>query len=173
MIKVNYTQDPLKSIIELEDIHIKIIRERLYSEALESEVYELTEKHTTKSFVDCLTEAEQESERLLTYYKEACAESHCGDCIKVCCSCTKCFVEDILGLNTLEGFTHPYWIDKAFSDGRETLKEAIDWLKNTPVQQTWPGSEQYIELWQRQKEITLDELLVYKEKHFPRMGHEK
>lgn len=45
------------------------------------------------------------NERILLDYLD---EPHCGDCIKVCCSCSRCYVEQLIGCNTMPDNT-PYF----------------------------------------------------------------
>lgn len=66
--------------------------------------------------------------------------SHIGDCTCVPCSCTKCYAEELMGINTIPGLKQhaASMIESAFSE-HKTIDEAIYFLENYVPDRTKGG----------------------------------
>lgn len=165
--KIEYNQNPLKSRVILDEQDLYLLRTAILVDALDSELYDAYSTDRATSYDKATDAAYEEVERVLPYYLSALdGETHWGDCTNACCSCTKCHAEDYLSISTLIGIREPYYVDRAFDEGRQTLDEAIKYLRNNPAKATWEGSEPYVEGWQRRQDITIEDLMRYKELHF-------
>jgi len=115
----------------------------------------------------------QKMSRLLTYLDDI----HMGDCICVPCSCTRCYAEDLLGINTIPVGKHlAYKIDAAFFSKQRTrtIDEAIHILsKPYRYEDRSEGYKDYCEehymrlaeRWNREREEARAWLISYKEEH--------
>lgn len=101
-------------------------------------------------------------------------DEHCGDCTCVPASCVRCWVEDMLGINTIKGLGKhsAYKVQGAFGkDGSKTIDEAIAVLEKKPEYKksdSWPDSVGYdvhIPRWEKEREAALNWLKAYKEEH--------
>ncbi len=107
---------------------------------------------------------------------QALSESHGGDCTCSCCSCFKCHIEELLGLDTIAGLGkhEASNIGGAFSDdGTTTLDEAIEKLRDhVPVRgPEWEAFSQedfdrHVPRWTEEGRRALAWLCEYKAKHF-------
>lgn len=97
---------------------------------------------------------------------------HVGDCTCVPCSCEKCRVEYILGIDTIKGLGKhaAYKIDAAFGkDNERSIEEAIEYLKNYREnfeEPEWDGWEAHYERWMKEAESAYEWLVKYKDEHF-------
>ena len=100
--------------------------------------------------------------------------THMGDCTCVPCSCMRCFVEDMLGINTIKGLGkhEANNVLGAFGkDEKKTIDEAIASLeadKEYIKPETWPdsvGYEIYIPRWESERKRAIEWLKKYKEEH--------
>lgn len=100
--------------------------------------------------------------------------THMGDCICVPCSCMRCFVEAMLGINTLRGLGkhEANNVLGAFGkDEKKTIDEAITTLeadKEYIKPDTWPdsvGYEVHIPRWESERKRAIEWLKKYKEEH--------
>lgn len=153
--KIVYEQNPLRSYVELTEGEKVELKEKLYKyhryEWEESEEDSLAwTEHQYPYVLDSLTTNEE----------------HCGDCTKVLCSCSKCYAEDIWGVNLTEGIKHSQYITSAFREGRDTIDQAIENLKQSKeYKEEW--QQPHIERWEAERKVALDSLIKYKDKHFP------
>lgn len=74
---------------------------------------------------------DQRVDELCEIFIKELTENHIGDCTCVPCSCSKCYVEELLGVNTIDGLSKyaRSMIESAFENAT-TIDEAIDWLDN-------------------------------------------
>lgn len=114
MIKIIHRPDPLHPFVEIGDLETKLIINTVLSEDLTEYIADLKpffqnkkiDKKIVKeiidfSFIDRLTKkAEEFTSSLICSLKD----KHIGDCTSTPCSCEKCFVEEILGIDTLKDF---------------------------------------------------------------------
>lgn len=100
--------------------------------------------------------------------------THMGDCTCVPCSCMRCFVEDMLGINTISGLGkhQANKVQGAFGkDGNRTIDEAIAALEKEPEYKkpdTWPdsvGYEIHIPRWESERKTAIVWLKKYKEEY--------
>lgn len=150
--KVTYTPNPLRSIVELDGndryrLKQGIENDLLYSLTVRAQLY-LREGKIDRAIeiLDAIEKVEEATEREATEDVSALRGSHCGDCICVPCTCTKCQAERHLDINTLDGLNKhmAYKIAAAFGEnGDRTIEQALESLANydpTP----WPKNR---ELW--------------------------
>ena len=85
-------------------------------------------------------------------YQAYLRESHCGDCICVPGTCVKCYVESLLGVDTLPGLGkhEANAIESAFRKVN-TRAEAIEWLRSAPITADWEGWESHAERWREER----------------------
>lgn len=99
---------------------------------------------------------------------------HLGDCTCFPCSCIRCQVEDMLGINTIKGLGKhsARKVMNAFGkDGNATIDEAIACLEKVPSYEkpeTWPdavGYSTHIPRWETEREAAVKWLKNYKIEH--------
>jgi hypothetical protein len=101
-------------------------------------------------------------------------DTHGGDCVCWSCTCIRCFVEDMLGINTLKGLGKHQAAKVLGSfgkDGNKPIDEVIASLE-TPVEytkpETWPdqvGYEVHIPRWEKERLDAAQWLKKYKKEH--------
>lgn len=196
--KITYTQNPLDTIIELDEheqkefwykLKIENLIERLFSVH-----YEFTYKKEAPNIEQVLREVnpdhymadegqdpvDRRADEMLVYYLDALKGKHVGDCTCVPCSCDKCHAESMLGIDTIKGLGkhQAYKVDSASKD--RTINEAIDYLKNyeqhiqfndallTRGWKTRENYEQYIPGWVQEAHAAAAWLEQYRNEHFPK-----
>lgn len=178
--KIIYAQNPLKSVVELDEkdmqiLKLKITISELYEDVFNSYWRENDISKIKDSLEDIINaDGNEESEQYkrveyLTnlYVKELSSGSeHSGDCTKIACSCLKCGAEDALGINTTEGLNCLHYISNAFSGDRKTLDEAIEYLMKPAVYDKEWHTPPNIERWEKERKVATESLIKYKEKHF-------
>jgi hypothetical protein len=156
--KIIWTPNPLASIVELDEHDRQILWHRLKIEQLEERIgqanFDLnpeTREWHNKNIKDrSLDEAvasalknldvEHIEERLnadLQEYVDELASKHSGDCTCVPCSCLKCHVESLLGVDTIPGLGkhEASYIDSAFRPldkdmPERTIDQALQYLRD-------------------------------------------
>lgn len=117
MIKITYKPNPLRPFVEIGSVETSLILNTVLVENLtnyiadlkpffqKGEIKEKIKKEIIDfTFIDRLTkDTEEFTSVLITSLKD----KHCGDCISVPCTCPKCYIEDILGIDTLSHFKDP------------------------------------------------------------------
>lgn len=163
--KITWAQNPLETVIELDEheqnvfwykLKIENLVERLFSVHYEvdykkdgPDMERVRMEVDPKHYLDEDEDAERPSvdrrtDQMFKYYMEALQSKHVGDCTCVACSCDKCHAESLLNIDTIKGLGkhQTYKIDNAFRDGR-TMDEAIEYLKDyenrlrNPSEDTW------------------------------------
>ena len=122
--RIVYTQNPLETVVEIDDMDRKVLRLKLIIELLEENLgeaaFHVGKEHFDLDIVkkavawDTWSGEKFEAainERITLAESELCG-SHVGDCTCVPCSCMKCWAEDLLGI-------------KRPSDGRQTPKTGV------------------------------------------------
>jgi len=189
--KINWHQNPFKTTIELDDRDKQMIllayQNKEYTEILcdlnlrfkgsikkdEPFTMDIIQKEVDKWGDICNLEVD--SEEIQDYIKWLNTE-HVGDCTCVPCSCIRCRVEDMLGINTISGLGKhsAYKVQGAFGkDGNRTIDEAIEHLEK-PMDRTKPEAwknhtqeefEKHVPRWEKEREIAASWLKRYKEEH--------
>lgn len=189
--KINWHQNPFLTTVELDE-HDKITLLKAYqAEAYENILCELDlwidgkiqqdDPPTLKTVGEkiskwgeiCNLEVDSEEIQELIEYLNY---SHMGDCTCVPCSCMRCHVEDMLGVNTIEGLGKhsAYKVQGAFGkDSTRTIDEAIESLE-TPKEyvkgDAWKNYsqedyEKHIPRWEKEREVAAKWLRNYKERY--------
>lgn len=165
MTKILYAENPLRSKVVVDETTKLLLAKSIEVEELYTAVYDLCNgRLEDKSFTEIAEDVEKEVERQMSYLLPSLesGEWHSGDCTDCCFSCSKCYAEDMLGIYTLQGFSKPYYVDLAFSNGRDKIDDAIQYLKDNPAEVSWEGSEKYVKTWQKHIDNTIEELERYK-----------
>jgi len=151
--KITYKENPLATVIELDDHEKEVMRLKLKLEIYEDRAFaahwalanignELRGQIRTKDMAieqamkeldpDYLLAEngegiEKRTDDLLTWYLQELQSWHDGDCTAFPASCCKCHAEDMLGLNTIKGIGkhQGYALSQYFARGR-TLNELIE-----------------------------------------------
>jgi hypothetical protein len=116
-----------------------------------------------------------ESKEIQSYIKEL-ELSHMGDCTCVPCTCFRCLVEDMLGIDTLKGLGkhQASKVLGAFGkEGNKTIDEAIESLEQpmsyvkTDVWKAFTQEqyESHIPRWENERVTAVAWLKKYKEEH--------
>lgn len=189
--KINWNQNPFFTTIEIDDRDKEMILKSIQAEAYEDMLCDLdlwisgdikTDIPVTIEMVaekvsgwGKICNLTVESEQIQGYIDEL-KYPHCGDCICVPCSCMRCHVEVMLGVNTIEGLGKhsARKVEGAFGkDGKRTIDEAITILE-TPQEHikgaSWKNIsqedfEKHIPRWEKEREAAADWLRDYKQKH--------
>jgi hypothetical protein len=131
---------------------------------------EIVKKEVDKWGAICNMDVDSEDfTRVLSFVDDI----HMGDCTCVPCSCTRCYAEDLLGVNTLPiGKHQANQVLGAFGkDGNKTIDEALAVLeadKEYIKPDTWPdsvGYEIHIPRWESERKSAAEWLRKYKEEH--------
>lgn len=105
--RIEFTENPLVTKIYLDEKEKYILEKNLRIEILEDKLVEINYnlengKEVTEEILDI--EIEEELQRMLKLYEEGLLDSHGGDCIKMPCSCIKCWSEQFSEVDTLPSF---------------------------------------------------------------------
>jgi hypothetical protein len=191
--KINYHKNPLYTTIDLDEhekqmlwhkIKINEMEELLFTahfNAEEGKYFNLAEvRRVLNPEYYCNDEKsglDKRVDMLFDYYLDDLQSSHAGDCTCVACSCSKCQVESLLGIDTIKGLGKhsAYKIDSAFGKNNEkSLDEALETLANyNPVKgEGWERSTQeefdkHIPRWKAEAKVAYEWLVNYKKEHFP------
>lgn len=196
--KILWTENPLETRVELDDADRLLLRERIRVEYLKDLIYNAyftlkplegaeipdrerieraflaldvyyvfdDETRDGKSFDVYLDEQ-------LAYYTAALTEKHCGDCTCVPASCSKCYAESLLGIDTIRGLGKhsAYKIDSAFAGGA-SIDEAVERLANYQPKydpnSKWPREdwEKHVPRWVEEGKRAHAWLVAYRDEHF-------
>ena len=187
--KINYHPNPFLTTIEIDDRDKRMLLASYQNEQLSDLLCDLrlqlkggyggaplTDIEDIKKIVDKwadIINLEVDSEEI-QYYISYLNSEHMGDCICMACSCIRCMVEDMLGINTLAnlGKHSARKILGAFGkDGNNTIDEAIISLESAQdysKPDTWPDSvgwDIHIPRWESERESALKWLKSYKQEH--------
>lgn len=188
-----WKENPLRSIVELNEDDIDRMRESMMVDQLHYFIIDLQcrldEKSKRYSPEEVLKrvkefdyskfdkELEEEIQRNIEDLKDL---HNIGDCVCFPCTCSKCLAESHLGIDTLQGLGKhaAHNIYSAFfkkDETERTIDEALDYLKNYKVEpfaenEAWKNgqfSEEYynswIPKWEADAKAAYDWLLNYKE----------
>lgn len=176
--KITYAQNPLATIIELDEVEKQLLWYRIKVERLEDRLFDAhfhlqddkyhdveAAKRTVDPQFYCTDEkspVEQQVDTLLDEYLHELQQSHVGDCTCVPMSCMKCHAEGLLGIHTTKGLNKhaAHNVEHAF-DNVQTCEEAINWLQDTPINTDWPGSLEHLPRWKKEREDAINWLINY------------
>jgi hypothetical protein len=184
--KITYNQNPMRTVVELDDDEKKEFWYKLKIEQLkwkltggrfylchEFDCYDVNRAKEELTYDEA--ELNKYVDEMCDYYVKSLLDVHSGDCTCVPCSCDKCHAESILGIDTIKGLGKHEGskISAAFDmksggvDGR-SLDEVIEILANYKPRAEWEGWEAHAERWAREASNALTWLKAYKEQHFSR-----
>jgi len=210
--KITWTPNPLNTIIELDEHELEVLKLKLKIEAYEEMIFsahwDLTRtaeylagmgspKTVEEAHAGAIKELDpaywcdddnkldKRIDELLEHYVAELKSPHIGDCTCFAMSCSKCHVEDMLGINTIKGLgKHPgHKVQGAFSNGRNgdvwlpeaSLDEAIERLAGYDPKPTsssgWDkvgGFEAHIPRWKEEAAQAHAWLVSYRDQHFPK-----
>jgi hypothetical protein len=167
--KITYTSNPLNSVIELDQNQkrefYQLVKNYELKDIIYAIRYRLKEKIPDTDDIIRLCKLSKSDEYVNQLYEsllDSLDDGHYGDCICVCCSCTKCMAEELLGINTIAGL-EPHsanWISCSFSNG-ETLDEAIEYLKE-PLTRKQDIKQSDYDRWSKERVDALHWLIEYR-----------
>lgn len=191
--KIIWKENPLRSIIELNEDEKQTLKYKITIEELKSVILRASRYIENNSIEDAKkvlqiidgkernsihyfygSEFDNHIQKNLDQYLEYLKQDHFGDCIRVPCPCSKCTVEDMVGFSTVSDLKNYQmsFINMAFNpteenDWKDTrnIDEAIEYLKNYEPTNT-KGYEDYIDIWKKQAKEAYEYLKLYKEKRF-------
>lgn len=192
--KIIYNKNPLLTTIELNElekkefwykIKLKEMEDLLYSAHFYLEESNIQNIDKTKKYLDpsyYISEngksaLDERCDELLDIFLSDLKYTHSGDCTCVPCSCSKCYAEFILGIDTIKGLSKysASKINSAFGKNNEkSIDEALDSLLNyEPVisaeeKVRWDkvgGYEQHLPRWKAEAKNAYDWLLQYKNEY--------
>ena len=178
--KIIYAQNPLATIVELDDSDRKtlltnikideleniIIEMGLYSE--EGEHFDL--KRVRESYKNYLGKGDESFTEIVKKrskeFEEELLGTHCGDCICVPCSCMKCWAEQFLEIDTTKGLgkQEGHIIESVFRNKTISCKDAIKSLEKDSIQMPAKSAEYHVK-WLETHTNALEWLKAY-EKEF-------
>lgn len=194
MMRIHWKPNPLDTVIEVSTADVDRMRDKLITNELKNFIYDVgyyvdskmrrydTAKAVEKIKSFNMKSIETEVDRQLEYLVADLAGTHVGDCTCVPCSCTKCWAEHYLDIDTIKGLgkheaskIQGYFLNK---DGTvSTIDEVLDKLLNYEIQpfeenEAWKGGhftkeyyESWIPEWTAQAKRAHDWLLAYKNEH--------
>lgn len=170
--KIKYAQNPLLSIIELDDTERTILWYRIKVKEMEEMLFEAhfylqegreyfsIERARTAVEADyyCTDDKSPLDKRVDMLYECALSEltsRHSGDCTCFACSCAKCWTEQLLGIDTIKGLGkhEAHKIQSIFhADENISAAEALVRMQNqAPIEVTKDWHEQHIERWRAER----------------------
>lgn len=196
--KITWNKNPLDTVIELDDHEKELLKKTIKLKEYEDMIFfawfHLDESNKCFSIQDARKELDpeywcndeegkQDHSKLDTrvdvlhgHYLAELKRDHSGDCTCFPCSCAKCNVESMIGINTIKGLDKysANKINAAFGKKNErTIDEAIYELENyDPVPTPDSGwdkredFEQYIPKWKAEAQRAADWLKKYRDDHF-------
>ena len=167
---IHWTENPLRTIIEVDKKDIERMSMPVRNEILYDYIYLLRvyvdkngNSYDPQKAIETLKKfsykaIETDVQEQVNQYILALKDSHVGDCTCVPCSCTKCFAEYSLGINTIEGLGEhaANYINRAFhkeESEHSNIDEALEYLLNYKVAPYDPKSswknmgKEYYESW--------------------------
>lgn len=212
--KITYTPNPLETIVELEPHEVELFRLKLKLEIYEDKMLNahtaITDRQKEMGSLKALSleegvaeavreldpdewctdkksKVDERVDELLQHYLEELKSNHAGDCTCFAMSCSKCYAEQLLGINTLKPFPGKHALHKiasAFSrwnqatqqhDGpKVSLDEAIEKLRTyNPVKgPAWQkfsqaAFDEYVPKWKAEAQVAYEYLINYRNTHFP------
>ena len=192
--KIVYAQNPLATVVELDDHdrQVMLLREEIVQlkYAVVGAKYHLKDYRPKFPFslfskrkgpnlkkamqaVSVLDNKEKWNERNKSFvadYENELKGSHAGDCCCVACSCEKCHAESLLGIDTIPGLKkhEAALIGHTFYNNEGMLTTAlqvIDHLKALPpVTATEDWHAPHIERWAQERVNAITWLEMYREK---------
>lgn len=184
---ITYAQNPLATVVELDDHDRAILRLKLEIEDLEDKIvsaeYDLKKGKIDEaraeldySWMDGEKKAAREARfaEMVAYYEAELRSYHVGDCTCVACSCDKCHAEVMFGIDTTKGLgKHAgHKIACAFGkDGARSIDEALAYLRDYDPQpqagreEAWAklgGWAQYVPRWKAEAAEAFEWLKHYK-----------
>ena len=187
--KINWHPNPFRTTIEIDDhdkhMILLAIQNEEYTNILCRLDLDLNGKYNRPALTDlevvkkeigkwgdiCNLSVDSEE---VQYYISYLDTEHMGDCTCVPCSCLRCRVEEMLGIDTIKGLGkhQAYKVQGAFGkDGNKTIDEAIASLEQIPEYKkpdSWPDSVGYdvhIPRWESERKSAAVWLRKYKEEH--------
>jgi hypothetical protein len=142
---IRWAQNPLVTVVELDDKDIQILELHTQIECLKDRLYGAYVKLHDKRDIDAaierlnlpLIEGDDRIERRVkeiasSYIEALTKESHEGDCTCVPCTCSKCLAEEYLGIDTIKGLGkhEAYKINAAFAATNGSIVAAMQHLDN-------------------------------------------
>jgi hypothetical protein len=113
--RIEYTQNPLTSIIHLDDFDKEKLKSKILISELTDIIYDdkfrLKDKSqyfSVKMAQEALEDIENVTNEVTTqyeYYIQEASQSHIGDCTAFPATCAKCYLEDYLNINTLNCYS--------------------------------------------------------------------
>lgn len=187
--KINWHQNPFLTTVELDEQDKKRIliayQNAEYRHILCDLYLDLNGKYNRPALTDLevikkkvekwgkICNLRVDSEEIQEYIKEL-NYPHLGDCTCVPCTCFRCLVESMLGIDTINGLGkhEANAVQGAFGkDGKKTIDEVIATLeadKEYSKPDTWPDSVDYevhIPRRESERKRAIEWLKKYKEEH--------
>jgi hypothetical protein len=184
--KITYNENPMAATIELDEHEKRELRNRIEIKELKELLYDthfhLVDEYDGKYFD--LAKARENVEpsyyyaddtptcglekRVEELYQYALSEqtsSHAGDCTCFACSCTKCWFEGMLGIDTIKGLGkhEGHKIYAAFSREGMTVDRLIaEWEAAPPIVATKDWHEGHTDRWNAERAKALAWLKEYR-----------
>ena len=185
---LHWNENPLKTIIELDNrdkrMILKSLQAEKYLEILSNLDFTLDRKIKKNDLPLTLEQVHQKiknwgpicnmkvTDEEVEWVIQSLKSEHAGDCTCIPCSCEKCIAEEYLGIDTISGLGkhEAAKIQGAFKLGK-TIDNAISILseeKEYIKPDTWPdkvGWECHVPRWKKERESAVKWLTDYKQKH--------
>jgi len=185
--RITYAQNPLRTTVELDGQEKKELWYKIKLKEYEDIIFEahfyLGEKYFDVKRVRRIVKPNEVNfvdnrvNELFECYISELMNRHAGDCTCIPCSCEKCHVEGMLGIDTIKGLDKhaAYNINLAFGDNsKRTLDEAIEHLAANVVptksieweRHTQEEFDSYLPGWAADSNRALEWLTKYRNTHF-------
>ena len=187
--KLTYFKNPLNTVVELDDreretlwfkVKINELNSRIdeayftltnvkwYNETIKPRTLDEAVAEAVKALAQDENALDARVDELTKHYIEELRGVHVGDCTCVACSCSKCWAESLLGIDTIAGLGKhsAYKINDAFGkNGERTMQEALAYLAGYKPTASWLGWETHAKRWKAEADAAYAWLKTYSEQH--------
>ncbi len=181
--KITYSQNPLATIVELNEQEKKELWYKLKIENLSDDLFSAHFSLQEGKYFDLkrAREAVDPSwycsddkpmkvdahvDMMLKHYVEELSGEHAGDCTCVACTCSKCLAEDMIGIQTTSGLNKYMGstISSVFRNNKSfTCEDAIRFMENESPKITEDWHQAHIDRWTKDHNQALEWLKNYNE----------
>lgn len=171
--KIIYNQNPLATQVILDEsekkellykIQIQYLKDLLFDAHffMDKDLERVKETLNPKNYYDDNSQFNESCQHTFNYCIQQLNSHHAGDCTAFACTCTKCYAEDFLGIDTIKGMSKANGsiIEGAFKK-YSTIEDVLNYLQNYQID----AKDKYTEIYRQQVNSSIEWLSQYKTIH--------